>query len=116
MKVDKRLFTISPFWARRLQRIRGVSGLKQEYYPNQLSVSKMKMDNYNSCVVGEAYGFSQTYQNNGCRACKRIASNFVVYKNERTHLAIPRFEQLIVSFCNHIEKYHGLHLSERVTE
>lgn len=114
MNVDPRLFNISPFWARQLQRIRGVSGLKRPHEPNNLSGKTMKMSNYSCCVVAEAYGFEPTYSsktsNRKCETCNTIASKFVVWKNETTQEAIPRFERLIVRFCDHVERYHGLSL------
>ena len=115
MIVDPRLFNISPFWARQLQRIRGVSGLKRPHEPTNLSGKTMKMSNYSCCVVGEAYGFEQSYQTSfnskrKCKTCNSIASNFLVFKNESTEHAIPRFEKLIVQFCNHVERYHGVSL------
>lgn len=115
MIVDPRLTNISPLWADVLTRINSVSGLlKKRYVAFRLTTKKLDITDYSFCMIGEANGFDRRYlktYENGCSDCDKIANAFNVSRKDKNEIEIPRIEKVIVEFCDHVEKYHGVHLS-----
>jgi hypothetical protein len=65
------LDTISPIWARRLEKSKLLSILSLERLQLYL-----ELKDTSKCVVGEAYGFSSSYVYN-CKRCSKIGWKFM---------------------------------------
>lgn len=87
---------IAPIWAAKLE---------QKRLPVPLSFTWFKwyfeLDSPSKCVVGEAYGFSSSYEDE-CEKCNRLGWSFGYSFLLRSHTRIEKDKELFVKHWNKI--------------
>jgi len=124
MKIDRRLRSISPLWYERFTKSKTLSGLlrkKEVQKHSKLYKQAVTLDitSYKCCMVAEGFDFDDVYnkekQNHdlNCRKCTSISQRIVypIKHHWRTD-SLKYFQRVIKEFCNHIERDHGVILSE----
>jgi len=89
---------ISPMWSERLNRARNnispFSLIRLRWY--------QKLKNSETCVVGEAYGFSSSYVSR-CKECNKLGWRFMFYFLIQSNSGI---EKTKIKFAKHWNKKH----------
>ena len=92
------LDAISPMWAKRLEESKLLSLLSLERLRLYL-----ELKDTSKCVVGEAYGFSSSYES-GCKRCSKIGWKFMFYFMIHSY---SKLEETKCEFVKHWgEKHH----------
>lgn len=124
MLIDKRLRSISPLWYARITKAKSLSGLLrkkevQRHFPLYQQAITLDIQSYKGCMVAEPFDFDDVYNKEqqmnhdlNCNKCTSISQRVVypIRKHWRTD-STKYFKRVIREYCNHIERDHGVYLS-----
>jgi hypothetical protein len=92
------LYAVSPLWAKRLEESKLLPLLSLERLQMYL-----ELRDTSKCVVGEAYGFSSSYEYS-CKRCSKIGWKFMFYFMIHSYSKLERTKNEFVKHWS--EKHH----------